>query len=218
MKFLKLAIAELEIVLFNYFLLEIMTQKRKHPRLREWDYASPGAYFITICCHKRESCFGKIINHKMTFSEIGIMASQYWLGIPVHFPMVKLDDFVIMPNHIHGIIILDNSLARPRHGVALRNNPVVNVGSCHGMTAAIKSNLNPDRREFSKPVKNSVSVIINQYKSSLKRWCNKNGFNLFQWQPGFYDTILQNEKAIEMIREYICNNPLNWIEDDLYNF
>jgi REP element-mobilizing transposase RayT len=116
-----------------------MILKRKHTRLREWDYSSAGVYFITICCHKRESYFGKISNHKMNLSEIGIIAKQFWLEMPVHFPTVKTDDFVIMPNHIHGIIILDNALERPRHGVALHNYPVVNEGSCHGMTHGYKT-------------------------------------------------------------------------------
>jgi len=71
--------------------------------------------------------------------------------------------------------------------------------------------------QFSKPAKGSVSVIINQYKSSVKRWCNKHNFNQFQWHSRFYDQILHNETAIDSIREYICNNPKHWSEDELYN-
>jgi len=71
--------------------------------------------------------------------------------------------------------------------------------------------------QFSKPVRNSVSVIINQFKSSVKRCGNKNGFNYFQWQSRFYDQILHNENSIDKIREYICNNPKNWSDDELYN-
>jgi len=83
------------------------------------------------------------------------------------------------------------------------------------LPAGQKSNQNIS--QFSKPVKNSVSVIINQYKSSVKRWCNKNGSDHFQWQSRFFDQILYNEYSVNNIREYIYNNPKKWIEDELYN-
>ena len=186
----------------------------------------------------------------MILSEIGLIASKYWLEIPDHFHHVKLDEFVVMPNHIHGILILDYSMVGPRHGVALQTPSRDTVGSCHGMTLPDKNmifhdntshgnnepfadNVAPDDQtikpirtkqtsdqninHFSKPVKNSVSVIVNQYKSSLKRWCDKNGFEHFQWQARFYDQILHNENSIENIREYINNNTRNWTEDVLYN-
>jgi putative transposase len=145
------------------------------------------------------------------------MASQFWLEIPQHFPHVIIDDFVIMPNHIHGILILDYSRAGTRHGVSLRANMDDTVGSCHGMTLLHEHKHNQNMNKFSKPVKNSISVIINQFKSSVKRWCNLNGFMQFHWQPRFYDQILWNEEAIDAIREYINNNPKNWIDDDLYD-
>ena len=83
------------------------------------------------------------------------------------------------------------------------------------LPAGQKSNQNIN--QFSKPVKNSVSVIVNQYKSSVKRWCNKNGFDHFQWQGRFYDEILHNENTIYNTREYIYYNPRNWTADELYN-
>jgi putative transposase len=83
------------------------------------------------------------------------------------------------------------------------------------MTLPDKQESNQKFNQFSKPVKNSVSVIINQYKSSVKRWCNKNRFDHFHWQSRFYDEILHNENSIDKIREYIYNNPQNWTEDEL---
>ena len=176
-----------------------MNRDRKHIRLTDWDYSSEGIYFITICCRDKQSFFGKIIDNDMIHSEIGLIASRYWKEIPDHFPHVKLDEFTIMPNHIHGILILDYSLTRTRHG----------------MTLHAKQESNQNINQFSKPVKNSVSVIINQYKSSVKRWCNKNGFDHFQWQSRFHDEILQNENSFDKIREYIYNNPKNWTQDEL---
>jgi REP element-mobilizing transposase RayT len=70
--------------------------------------------------------------------------------------------------------------------------------------------------QFSKPIKNSVSVIVNQYKSSLKRWCNKNGCNYFRWQSRFYDHIIREEESIDQIRAYIRSNPKNWLSDEMF--
>jgi putative transposase len=193
-----------------------MNRERKHIRLSDWDYSSEGIYFITICCQNRQVFLGKISDNQMNHSEIGSIASKYWLEIPDHFPHVKLDEFVVMPNHIHGIIILDYSIVGPRHGVALQTRTMGDVGSCHGMTLPARREPNQNINQFSKPVKNSVSVIINQYKSSVKRWCNKNGLGHFQWQSRFYDQILYDENSIDNIREYIYNNPGNWEQDELY--
>jgi REP element-mobilizing transposase RayT len=137
----------------------------------------------------------------MQLSEIGSIASQYWMEIPKHFYHVKLDEFIIMPNHLHGIIILDYSLVGPHHGMAL---PMHHDVTCH------------HKNEFSKPLKNSVSIIVNQFKSSLKRWCNKNGYVDFEWQSRFYDHIINDQTSMENVRAYIKNNPTNWSGDDLF--
>ena len=109
-------------------------------RLHSWDYSSNGAYFITICTAKREHYFGQIKNGKMNFSEQGKLANQYWLEIPDHFSFVFLDEFVVMPNHTHGIIIIDNPV----------NNDIdydSNVETGHALS------LQPQQPEKSKPRK-----------------------------------------------------------------
>ncbi len=216
---------------------------RKHIRLSGWDYCSEGAYFITICCYEKESFFGRMIDDKIVLSEIGKMASHFWKEISEHFNHVKLDEYVVMPNHIHGILILDYSMAGrrkeilninsmeanigmrhgitnnnpiepdvgTRHGVSLHNTTNINVGPCHGMALQRFCT-----NQFSKPVRNSISVIINQYKSTLKRWCNQNGFKSFRWQSRFHDHIMRNESSIDQVREYIRTNPRNWLSDELY--
>ena len=194
-----------------------MYNERESHRLKDWDYSSKGVYFITICCKDKRSYFGSFFNNQIILSEVGIISSKYWLDIPNHFPHVKLQEFIIMPNHIHGILILDYSNVGTRHGVSLHSPSFDNVMSCHGMTLQPRKKSNQKLNLFSKPIKNSISVIINQYKSSVKRWCNKNGFDHFQWQSSFYDEILHNENSIDKIREYICNNPTNWINDELKN-
>lgn len=144
---------------------------------------------------KRHGYFGKIYDNEVILSDIGMKASEYWSQISNHFPHVKIDKYVIMPNHIHGILILDYSISEPYHDQIYHKFK---------------------KSQFSKPVKNSVSIITNQYKSSLKRWCNKNGLSFFNWQESFYDEILHDDNALENARAYILNNPQNWIHDEFY--
>jgi hypothetical protein len=208
----------------------MIDRRRKYIRLPEWDYSSEGTYFITICCKDRQSYFGKINDNEMILSKIGLIATQYWSDIPNHFSHVKLDDFVIMPNHIHGILILDYTLVGSCHGMTLQSHHNVDVGTRHGVSLPNEMSTphgvslqmphqhsGHNINQFSKPVKNSISVIINQYKSSIKRWCNKNGIKDFQWQSRFYDQVLHDQDSISNIREYIFNNPKNWSIDELFN-
>jgi len=164
-------------------------------RLKEWDYSSSGYYFVMICTKNRECFFGNIVDGKMELSEIGEIAKQCWLEIPQHFQDVKLDEFVIMPNHVHGIIIINNRNVETRHGVSLQKQ-------------------NSNTNQFSKPVSGSLSTIINQYKSTVMRWCRKDGYDNFAWQSRFYEHIIRNGKSLQKIREYISNNPLKWDIDE----
>lgn len=194
-----------------------MYKERKSLRLLNYDYSSEGAYFITICAKGKKPHLGKIIDSKIFLSDIGKIAEQCWLQIPEHFKHIRIDDFVVMPNHLHGILFIDYSLSGTRHGVSLQSPTSDIVGPCHGMAlqrpgpTQIRKN-----NQFSIPVKGSISVIINQYKSSVTRWCNKNCFNYFQWQPRFYDNIIRNENALDSIRQYIKLNVRNWKDDNLF--
>jgi len=161
-------------------------------RLEEWDYSSSGYYFVTICTNNMECVLSRITDGKVVLTGIGNIAKRLWLEIPEHFKNVELDEFIIMPNHMHGIVIINN------------------VETCHGMSLQKNSNVN----KFSKPISGSLAMIINQYKSSVARICRKNGYNKFAWQPRFYDHIIRNEKLLQKIREYIHNNPLKWDVDE----
>ena len=157
-------------------------------RLKEYDYSQDGYYYITICTKNMECLFGDVIDGKMKLSEIGEIVCKCWNEIPKHFDNVSLDEMVIMPNHFHGIIIIEN------------DNVIGNVGACHGMPL----------QRFAKPKSKSLSMIINHFKSAIKRWCNKNGFEYFQWQRNYYEHVIRNEIELNKIREYITNNPLQW--------
>ena len=157
---------------------------QKRYRLPEYDYSQEGCYFITICTRNQECYFGKIIKEKMKLSTIGKVAKRYWLRIPENYMNVELDEYTIMPNHIHGILIIKNKC---------RNTP------WHVPT----KNLHP-------LVKNSISSIINHYKGNIKRYCNKNKMEYFEWQSRFFDHIIRNEKSLNKIRQYIIYNPSKW--------
>lgn len=166
-------------------------RSRKSPRLKCWDYSNPHWYFVTICTQNHSSYFGRIIDGEMLLNKFGNVAKNLWKEIPNHYQIVELDYFVVMPNHIHGIIIINSA----------END---SVGTCHGMSLQNKD------REFGKPVKNSLSMIINHYKGSVTKWENKNGFTDFKWQRSFYDRIIRNENELHQIQKYIEQNPLKW--------
>jgi len=174
-------------------------------RLKDWDYSSSAWYCVTICTKDRLEYFGKIENGQMYLSEIGKIVKNCWQKIPKHFSNTDLDFFVIMPNHIHGIVIINNE-----DNSKTKINPPVET--CHGMSlrSQLKNfNRNENVRKFGKPVKNSLSIIINHFKGSLTRECNLKNLP-FKWQPSFYDSIIKSQKQLEDIRHYIYINPIKW--------
>lgn len=163
----------------------------KSTRLRDFNYVSNGAYYVTICTKNRQHFFGEIVNGKMKLSEIGQIVCDEWIKTKQIRKNIELDEWVVMPNHFHGILVIDNS----------------NVETCRGMSLRTHN-------KFSKPISQSLSMIINHFKSSVKRWCNKNGYQYFCWQPNFYEHIIRNEKELYRIRNYIKNNLIQWKFDN----
>ena len=157
-------------------------------RLKHWDYSSDGAYFITICTKDRIEYFGEIINGKMKLSGIGKIVYDEWIKTEQIRQNVHLDEWVVMPNHFHAIVIIEN------------DNVIGPVGACRGMPL----------QQFAKPQSKSLSMIVNHFKSAVKRWCNKNGFEYFQWQRNYYEHIIRNETELYIKRRYIINNPMKW--------
>lgn len=175
-------------------------------RLQNWDYGQNAAYFVTICTQGRECYFGDILNGQMILSEIGKIAKKYWLEIPEHFPFVKSDIYVIMPNHVHGIISI-NKPDDDRDGV---ETPKLGVSTPSPPPQSQTTNASKKW----KPA--SLGVIINQYK----RICTINAKKIhsdFAWQSRFYDHIISNKKSYQKIQDYIIDNPINWNNDKFYN-
>jgi len=178
---------------------------RRSIRLKNFDYASVGAYFVTISVQNRISLLGKISGSQIKLSEMGEIAKQCWLDMPGHLNNVELDEFVVMPNHIHGIIVLTNIC----RGVQL-NAPTQ-------FNALAPTTSEPRHEHFSKisPMKKTLAVIIRTYKAAVTTICRQSGFCQFRWQRNYYEHIIRNDVEMNRIREYINNNAINW-EDDEY--
>ena len=129
--------------------------------------------------------FGDIINSKMKLSEIGLAADKFWREIQNHFLFVRLDEFVVMPNHVHGILQIGENY------------------NCRNAPRRVPTGIQP-------LIKNSLSSIINHFKGNVKRFCNKNNSEYFVWQSRFHDRIIRNEDELNRIRQYIIDNPLKW--------
>jgi putative transposase len=175
-------------------------------RLKGWDYSEGGEYFITICTRGRMLFFGKVVNTEIELSKLGRVAYKYWEEIPEDHEGVDMDEFVIMPNHIHGIVFLP-----PKTYV---NPPFDTVETLHA--TSLQSNVSRKMSKIS-PRKGSLSVVIRSYKSAVTRWAHQNGYNHFQWQPRFYDYIIRDDSALVKIRSYIRNNPIQWEFDRFYS-
>ena len=170
---------------------EAMIRERKHIRLKGYDYSQPGEYFVTICTIGREHLFGEIVDGELNANSIADTVIECRNELPAHFPNVEIDEFVVMPNHIHGIIrILDN----PCRDVQL-NIP----------TRTYHSRISPKA--------GSLAVVIRTFKAAVTTICRKNGIEGFGWQAGFYEHIIRDDRSLTRIREYIANNPQRRILD-----
>lgn len=165
-------------------------------RLSNWDYASDGYYFVTICTNDRINYFGQIINNKFCVSIIGEIVLEEWLKTDQKRKNVILDEYIIMPNHFHGIVILEKSLCYV-------GMPVETLRATSLRTENEKSEV------FSQisPKSGSLSAIIRAFKSSVSKRCHENGFE-FEWQERYYERIIRDENELYRIRKYIRLNVL----------
>lgn len=175
-----------------------------------WDYGWNGAYFITICTQHREHFFGEIVGDKMNLSNTGVIADILWHEIPHHQPFVELGDFVVMPNHLHGVLILNKPISgndmgavETLHTTSLRQFPESTQLPKNKKMAAIS------------PKSNTIPTIIRSYKSAVTKHANRLGL-ANGWQTRFHDHIIRNDAEYQRISDYIVNNPANWHRDKFY--
>jgi REP element-mobilizing transposase RayT len=165
---------------------------RRSVRLKGYDYAQAGAYFVTICTH----------DHFLFFEDetTRTVAEQCWLEIPQHFPYVELDEWVVMPNHVHGILIITSE-----GGGVQWNAPTAVASADQGVQLNAPTSISPHR--------GTLAVIIRTYKAAVTTLCKRSGQDGFAWQRGFYEHIIRNERELNAIRQYIANNPAQWEVD-----
>ena len=190
-------------------------------RLQNWDYGSNAAYFITICTQNRICFFGTIQNGKMAHNNTGQIANDIWMQIPKQFPYAELGEFVVMPNHIHGILIINKSrpvqtrLNTPKIQTQLIA-PNVQTRLIASQRKSSSKNLGGITGNKNPMIHDNISRIIRWYKGRCTYEIRKSK-PAFGWQPRFYDHIIRNEISFQRISQYILNNPKKWHEDTLYN-
>ncbi|MCL6641864.1 MAG: transposase [Candidatus Bipolaricaulota bacterium] len=167
---------------------------RRNIRLKGYDYSQPGAYFITICTRERLCLFGEVVDGEMQLNEYGHIALECWKEIPLHFPQAELDAFVVMPNHVHGIIVIID----------------VDVGATHASPLPLSSDARPRG-----PQRQSVSSIVGSFKSAATKHINeyRGTPGAPVWQRNYYEHIIRNDESLHRIREYIETNPARWALD-----
>ncbi len=172
-------------------------------RLKDYDYSHEGAYFVTICTKGRSMFFGEIKNNEMFLNTCGEIAQVTWNSIPRRFPGVELDHFVVMPNHVHGILVRTQR-------VALEDNDVIGESSTDGKNR-LKMYRNSSYRY------QTLSETIRTFKAVISYEARRKGNTPdFEWQREYYDHIIRNPEELAIIRAYIVNNPSKWQDDKLH--
>lgn len=173
-------------------------QHRYSIRLKDYDYAQAGAYFITICTYNKESIFGNVINGEMMSNEYGQVVEREWLKTTQIRTDIELDEFVIMPNHMHGIfVIIESHEGTGAHGCA----------PLHIQPLQTQHVYVPTQR---KP--RSLSSFLAGFKSAVTKQINELRGTPYAplWQRNYYEHVIRNEDDLSEIRKYIVNNPLKW--------
>ncbi|MBN2730441.1 MAG: hypothetical protein JXR53_14545 [Bacteroidales bacterium] len=185
-------------------------ESARHPH---WNYEWNGVYFVTILAGKRKHLFGEVVEtgaidipFETKLSETGEIAKHCWQEIPEHFENVELGEFVIMPNHIHGLIIItkddlagvQNDIVKTRHALSQDT-----------------TNQTPAQRRFQNQGRESLSSIVGSFKSAVSKIAHRK-FPDFKWHPRFHDVIIHDEDSFHNHSQYIIDNPLNWFKDDYF--
>jgi len=173
---------------------------RRSIRLRSFDYTNPGAYFVTLCAHNQRNPFGKIVQDEMVLNLVGHIVNECWLDLARHFPNIRLARHVVMPNHLHGIISIQE---RARHAVPLR------------VSSGAGSNAPPKTHAFASAVRGSLPTIVGAFKAAaskrVRAAMDKPSFRL--WQRGYFEHVIRNEDDFEKTCKYIRLNPRRWTFD-----
>ncbi len=169
-----------------------MIHNRKRNRLEGYDYSTPGYYFVTICSKEMLEYFGRVNNSKMKLNDAGQIVRKCWFDLPNHYKNCKLHTFIIMPNHIHGIIEIVGNGLKP-----FQNEQTTNI----------RNGLKPF-------LTHGLSEIVRGFKTFSSKYINQQTKYKFTWQKSFYDHIIRNDNELNRISDYIEKNPQLWKQDE----
>ncbi len=180
----------------------MILKQRKPNRLQGYDYAQDNLYFVTSCVQDRICCLGEIKNKEMQLNQYGEIAQQQWYWLGQQYPYIVLHAFVVMPNHIHGIIEINRGIVGTGRDLSLQQTGL---------------SLQQTDLSLPQPIKiKSLSQLMGAYKTTTSKQIHLLGYNVFAWQRSFHDHIIRHEQSYEKISTYIHNNPAQWQEDKFY--
>ncbi|RWX43633.1 REP element-mobilizing transposase RayT [Candidatus Electrothrix aarhusensis] len=187
---------------------------RRSIRLQGYDYSRAGAYCITLCTHERECLFGEITDGEMHLNNIGRIVADEWLKTPVIRAEIELDEWVVMPNHFHGIMVITDASATNRDDVKKRNTG--NYRRADNRPVGRFTGRPPVAPTGPKP--KSVGAVMAGFKSSVTGRVNtyRQSPGSEVWQRNYWDHIIRNETELDTLRQYIITNPARWEQDSLY--
>ncbi|MBN1688448.1 MAG: transposase [Candidatus Omnitrophica bacterium] len=183
-------------------------QKRRKNRLREYNYAGAGYYYVTVCAAGRGEWLGEIRNREMVLNDWGRIVEACWLDLPNHYAGVKLDRYVVMPNHFHGIVVIHHGGNKSTTG----DESIVGNG-LKPFPTNVPAPMPSSENTPSRPQKrHGLSEIMRGFKTFSARRINEKlpGGERFRWQKSFYDRVIRHDQELNRIREYICQNPSQW--------
>ena len=176
---------------------------RRSIRLKGYDYSQPGYYFKTVCTRERECLLGEVGDSKVFLNELGFLLEKTWRELPDRFPSILIDQFVLMPNHLHGIIRIKEQT---------QNEDVVKSGGLMNQTPTAK--LCSDEWIMMKNPGLTLGKIVRYYKARSALMVRNNMNISFYWQHNYYEYIIRDEYELSRIRKYIDLNPVNWSLDE----
>jgi REP element-mobilizing transposase RayT len=179
---------------------------RRSIRLQGYDYRQAGAYFVTVCVRGRHCLFEAIVDESVRLNLLGQTVKQCWRETPSHFPQVILDKFIIMPNHVHGILII-----APRDGDAPRGARNGSQSGGQSRSCAGANDHSPLRRPAG--TSSTIGSIIRGFKGGVVKRSRESCDICAIWQRGYYEHIIRNDTALDRIRRYIEANPTQWAQD-----
>lgn len=168
---------------------------RQSYRLQGYDYSLAGAYFVTVCTHEKQNLFGDIFEGEMTLNESGRAVLRSWFSLEDNFPNITLDEFMIMPNHVHGIVWIADIVGAQ----------FIAPTKCTPSGKPILGAMNRAP---------TLGKIVRTFKAASTHQIREFGLEYSVWQRNYHDRIIRNEKELELVRFYIRNNPSNWQSDE----